>query len=201
VARLLSRLRTAIVAALCATPSLALAHPHVWIEAEATLVVENAKVAAVDLVWRFDPFFSGQMQGDFDRNRNGKLDPDELEQLTRQTQLALKQFSFFTHLHIGKDRPRIDTVENFRIEAGDAGVAYRFRVPLPKPIDPQTEGFAVGFYDETYFADVQADEARSVRVIGDLPRGCALRLGERAEEPIYFGSIYPKLVKIACNAA
>lgn len=177
----------------------ALAHPHVFIDAEVSFVFSAETITAIDVVWRFDEFFSAQIVSDFDKNKNRKLDPDEMAELSKQTQKSLKEFTYFTHLKIGEMQPRVTTVEDFHIDLSKDLVIYQFRVPLPSHLDPRLTAFAVGFYDETYFVDVALDENKSVKVQGNLPSGCQLKFGEREKKPIYSGAIYPKLIQLMCD--
>ncbi|MCW5729221.1 MAG: DUF1007 family protein [Alphaproteobacteria bacterium] len=178
----------------------AAAHPHVWIDADLSFVVRDGKVRALDIVWRFDEFFSAQMLLDFDRNRDGRLDAAELQALSRQTQASLGEYSFFTHIRHGERRQAVREVNGFRVEVEKGSVVYRFTVPLEEPADPRRSPLVVGLYDETYFVDIALDGKRGLRLDGERIPGCRIDHGERAEEPIYFGSVYPLLTRLSCNA-
>lgn len=175
------------------------AHPHVWIEAELAFVARDGKVRALDIVWRFDEFFSAQMLLDFDRNRDGRLDAGELRALSAQTQASLAEYSFFTHIHRGEQREKVREVADFRVSVEKGIVVYRFSVPLDAPADPRSAPLLVGLFDETYFVDISLDGERALRIAGEGLPGCRARHGEKAAEPIYFGSFYPMLTRLSCD--
>jgi ABC-type uncharacterized transport system substrate-binding protein len=69
---------------------------------------------------------------------------------------------------------------------------------LPEPVDPASADLALGVYDPEYYVELLLDEDDPVRFAG-LPSGaCIFELGEDTEHPIYFGMVYPLMIKLAC---
>ena len=85
----------AIVAAVSAYGP-AVAHPHVWVATETTVVFENGAVSGLRYSWLFDEMYTaGAIEG-LDKNNDGRLDASELEELTKINIEGLKEFEYFT---------------------------------------------------------------------------------------------------------
>ena len=178
---------------LLALPTPAAAHPHVWIDATLSYVVEGGKVTALDVTWLFDDLYSALVQEDFDGDGDGLLSQQELDALVGVSAINLMEYSFFTHVKIRSDRHNVGAVKEFYAEVNDEGlVLYRFRVPLPEPIDPQD--LAVGLFDDSYYVDVALAEDAVL-----VPEGCQARLEQDQSEPLYYGAYFPTYVRFDCG--
>lgn len=73
------------------------AHPHAWISVNTTVLVnEKGEATAIRERWLFDKMYSVYALDDFDPNKNGKIDPDELLQLANENLSNLKAYNYFT---------------------------------------------------------------------------------------------------------
>lgn len=188
----------AAVATLCAaTP--AAAHPHIWIDATVALVAEAEKVREIAVVWKFDPLFSGMVTADFDANRNGRLDPEEIEHLTSLTVPSIAEYDYFTHLRIDGEPVKIEQIRGFRIELRDKLLYYGFSIPLEPRVDPRTTELAFSLYDRSYYTDLSTSADGAIRMMGDWPAGCAVSQTEDVGNPIYFGMVFPELHVVRCG--
>ena len=94
-----------VAAAAMATVGLAgpaLAHPHVFVTAQTTVVYENGAITGLKHRWLFDEFYTaGAIEG-LDKNKDGKIDRDELVELTKINVEGIKEFEYFTAVKLGK---------------------------------------------------------------------------------------------------
>lgn len=189
------RLLLALLAALAMTRPAA-AHPHIWIEATLAPVFDSEQLVAFDVTWTFDDLYSELVRLDFDQDGDGTLSPRELDALVGISAANLVEFSFFTHLRIGGERLRVSRVREFYAEVEEDGlILYRFRVPLPEPVDPAATPVAVGLFDDTYYVDILLIEQD---IALDPASGCSARLEEDLGQPIYFGTFYPTYALLDC---
>ena len=79
-----------VVAGGLTTP--AAAHPHIWIEAKASLQMDKRRIVAVTQEWTFDAFFSAALIKDFDKNGDGRFSADEIGEMRKNAFAALKDF-------------------------------------------------------------------------------------------------------------
>ncbi len=172
-------------------------HPHIWIDAEATLVFEHGALVGVETRWTLDPFVSALLIEDFDTDKNGVFEPEEVSVLEQATFVGLREFGFYTHLRVDGVASSPDTVLDFQPTIRDDTVLYEFYVPLPEPADPSRQRVDIAFYDETYFTDLYYEDA-SISVSGDQTGGCSLSLREDLDSPIYFGMVFPTRIGLRC---
>lgn len=172
-------------------------HPHIWIDAAATLVFEHGALVGVETRWTLDPFVSALLIEDFDADKNGVFEPEEATALEQATFVGLSEFGFYTHLRIDGVASSPETVLDFQPTIRDDTVLYDFYVPLPEPADPSRQTVDIAFYDETYFTDLYYEDA-SVTVSGDQTGGCSLSLREDHDTPIYYGMVFPMRIGLRC---
>jgi len=183
------------------------AHPHIWIDAFVTLHFENGSINRVSVHWAFDELYSGVVIQDYDENGNGKLDPNELAQITVESREALKEYNYFTYLTLDQEVLGLSDVEELRVTVDKGILIYDFSTPLPRPVDPHATEFSFSLYDETYYVELLLDEEVPVRVEGKLPGNCYASVNEnnafQAVEPadgiINYSFGFPRLVNIACD--
>jgi ABC-type uncharacterized transport system substrate-binding protein len=130
------------------------AHPHIWIDALATLQFSEGRLVGVKLDWIFDKLFSAGLIADFDRDRNKQLDAGEIETLRKDAFVELGALGYFTHLWVGEEKLKIEAVQDFSAVIVQGRVAYRFIVPLASPVDVLATPVALGLYDESFYVEV-----------------------------------------------
>jgi ABC-type uncharacterized transport system substrate-binding protein len=129
------------VAALLA-PSLAQAHPHLWVQQVVRAVAKDGKYTHVEIEWRFDPFSSEIEIPLIDENKDGKFSAREIKALEGDMMPELKNYGFLTWLNVGaKDvRPakapaftaRIDDPASFTLPDWDRSAGDKSGMPMPE---------------------------------------------------------------------
>lgn len=177
----------------------AVAHPHIWIDATVGVVAREGRVQELAVVWKFDPLFSAMVVADFDRNRNGRLDPDEVDELAALTVPSIAEFDYFTHLRVDDEKIKIDEVKGFRIEVRDRILYYSFVVPVEPPVDPRTTEISFSVFDQSYYTDLNLERDGAIRLMGDWAPGCRTDQTEDLANPIYFGLVFPIRHVVRCD--
>ena len=188
-----------LAAAALAGAQPAAAHPHVWIDARASLVMADGLLQGVAVEWALDVFVSALLIEDFDSDGDGAFDAAETAAIYDQTFSGLAEYGYYTHLTVdGIDIGPSEVRDFSPAIAGDA-VVYRFTVPLAVPVDPTRERVELAFYDETYYVDVALVEP-GIALVGAEGLGCTLEGREDLETPLYYGLAFPYRTAIACAA-
>jgi ABC-type uncharacterized transport system substrate-binding protein len=162
------------LAALLAAGAPALAHPHVWVTARAELVyAPDGKVTAVRHAWTFDKGYSAFITQGLDRNGDGTLSPDELQELAQENTSSLGDFDYFTVLKANGAKQDFDPPrEPAMAYAGDE-VTLSYLLPLKAPA-AGGRTLSLEIYDPTFFvAFGLAPGEDAVRLAG-APKGCAM---------------------------
>ncbi len=171
------RLVPALAAALVA-PGAALAHPHVWIAARATVLFDKeGRIEGVRHVWTFDEMYSAfATQG---LGQDGKPPTrEELAPLARTNMESLVEFDYFTFAKDGSRKLEFAGPKDFHLDA-DARkiVSLEFTLPLKAPVAAKTYSFQV--YDPTYFVAFGFEKQTPVALQG-APAGCSVSIVEPA---------------------
>jgi tRNA threonylcarbamoyladenosine biosynthesis protein TsaE len=196
--RVAALLAATLVCGVCSAS--AEAHPHIWIRGKATLEFEAGKVAAIRHEWTFDDFFSNALIEDFDKNRDKKLDGDEIKAMHDNAFVSLKDFGYFTHARAGGKPITIEKTKDFSAEIGrDGKVVYRFLALLPQPVDPRSTTFDASVHDHTYYVDVALDPVTSVSLNGEGSAGCKPQPSEESGSPQPFAGTFAQRFAIRCG--
>ena len=173
------------------------AHPHLWIDAAATVLFDKDRVVGIRFQWIFDEFFSAGVIGEFDKNKNKTFDAEEIEPLRVGAFEGTKEVGFFTDIIINDtEKFEIQTTTDFAARIEKGVVVYDFTVPFPAPIDPTKLTFSV--YDMSYFVDIGFQGHEPIKLSGDGSANCAASVTEDRLNPIYGGIVYPKKVQLQC---
>jgi hypothetical protein len=135
-------------------PTLAEAHPHIWIQQVVRVVAKDGKYTHVEIEWRFDPFSSEVEIPLIDENKDGKFSGSEVKALEGDMMPELKNYGYLTWLNVGgKDaRPakppaftaRIDDPASFTLpdwdrSAGDSGMPMPQNKRVSEPPGPRNK--------------------------------------------------------------
>jgi ABC-type uncharacterized transport system substrate-binding protein len=196
--------RSALVVALAGTLALfgrsgaAAAHPHVWINDVTTFQFKDRQLVAIHQHWEFDEIFSSFVIQQHDKDGNHQFSKTENAAVEKQAFSNLHDYGYFTHVRVDGKKVELDKVENFQATIKKDVLIYDFILKLPKPVDVASHRFAVGVYDPEYYVEVDLDENDPVHFDGLASGACTFDIKEDTENPIYFGMVYPLVIKLNC---
>ena len=150
----------------------ALAHPHVWVEAQAQVLFDKTgKVDGIRNTWVFDEMYSAfAVQG---IEKDGKLaTAKDLAPLAETNVTSLAEYDYFTYAKASGVKLTFGKPIDYSLEErDDKRVVLRFTLPLPVPTKT---GRALSFqiYDPTYFVDFELAPKDPVALDG-APSGCS----------------------------
>lgn len=183
---------------LAALAGAALAHPHVWIDNVTTFRFAQGRIVAIRLRWTFDEMFGGSIIGQFDKNRNKRFEPQEMEALKKGAFDNLEGFGWFTHLTVDMKPVPVKAVTDFKASVENGRLVYEFTIPVDPPVDPLTARVGLGIYDPEFFVDVEVGGRESVRYEGLEGLACRTNVAENARNPIYGGQVNPMETILTC---
>ncbi|WP_282607247.1 DUF1007 family protein [Pelagibius sp. Alg239-R121] len=187
------------LAGLLALPSKpAETHPHVWIDVVVKPQFEDGKIVAFAVDWTFDQLYSFLVVDDFDSDKNGTLDDEELESLAKASRDTLGSTGYF--IRIMADNDPVQDIEFEKLTASSflERISYHFTARLKQPLDIRTQNVTFATYDETYYIEITLNQDDPVRFEGDWPRACSYRIGRDEVNKIYFDLVAPTIVSFPC---
>ena len=171
--RPLWRVVIAVMALLAASPAPGHAHPHVWIDAVAEMMFDDAGAfTGLRVYWMFDELYSAYAVEGLDANGNGELESAELAPLAAVNIKNLKEFRYFTYVEVDGQNPDYGEVEEVGMRLVNGRLIMWFAVPLAEPVDPRKAEIAFAMYDPTYYISIELAEDDAIRVSGKAPDTC-----------------------------
>ena len=171
------------------------AHPHVFVYNHLTVVFDDMGLAGFDIRWTFDEMFSQMFIGDYDKNRNGDLEPMEIDQLKAGAFDNLKEFGYFTHIRVNGQPFAVRFVKNFRAEINKNKLIYRFFVPCHVQALETAKAVTIAIYDQTFYCSVFLVKD-PVSFKNPAPYEVDHRIAINKEEAYYFEQIYPEEITL-----
>ncbi len=152
------------------------AHPHVSVNAKAeVLYAPDGKVTGIRHAWTFDKAYSAFITQGLDTNRDGKLTPDELQDLAKENTESLVDFEYFTSVKANGAKLSFDTPRDPSMSFANDEATLAYVLPLKGPL-AAPKLLAVEVSDPTFYvAFTLATGDDAVRLAG-APKGCAITI-------------------------
>ncbi len=165
--------RSILALAALGLASPALAHPHVWVTAKAEIVyAPTAKSAAIRHAWTFDPAYSAYVTQGLDKNGDGKLTPDELQDLAKENAESLVEFDYFTALKANGTKPAFEAPREYGMTFENGQATLAFVLPLKTPARAD-KALSLEIYDPSFFVSFSIAEGADAIKLAGAPKGCA----------------------------
>ena len=156
----------------------ALAHPHVWVTAKAEVVfAPDGKVTGVRHHWTFDEAYTAYVTQGLDTNKDGKLSPEELQDLATENAASLNEFEYFTVLKARGKPQAFDAPREARMTMEKTQVSMSFLLPLKAPAAP-TGAVSIEIEDPTFFVYFSLSEGQASISLADAPQGCVTSIAK-----------------------
>ncbi|CCH49651.1 HoxN/HupN/NixA family nickel/cobalt transporter [Pseudodesulfovibrio piezophilus] len=129
------------------------AHPHVYVDAALTFVLDDSGLAAIRQNWTFDEIFSNAILSDLNLTPTLLATPEGQATIKDGAFAYLANYKYFTFIeNNGKQLP-VQHPENFKASVNEGRLIYDFTIPLHLPIKT-IHAFRVAVFDEEYYTDI-----------------------------------------------
>lgn len=144
----------------------AAAHPHVLVSVRTVVVADTGgAIMALRHAWTFDEAFSAFSTTGLDKNKDGKLDREELAELAQVNVESLNEYEYFSFLKQGRAATKFGAVSDYYLSHDGKTLTLHFTLPVegtkPKLVDARLE-----VYDPTFFVAFNFEQGTPVTVEG-----------------------------------
>ncbi|MBJ7536164.1 DUF1007 family protein [Marinomonas sp. C1424] len=157
-----------------------LAHPHVWVDSQYRVKVDEPSIERMEATWGLDLFTSTSLIAEYDLDSDGEFTGQEKVEMVEVLK-SFENYGYFIKMkQDGTDiTPKAVDVLDVRIR--DQMIWIRLGIELPSAIDLTTSRLSFAFGDdELYFAMVPLEEGL-MRLSGRWSEACT-PVSREAEE-------------------
>ncbi|MDN0120521.1 DUF1007 family protein [Yersinia frederiksenii] len=153
---------------------LAHAHPHSFIDMDATFVSEKQAVVGIKMVWTMDEITSADLLYDAE---NAKSDSEIWKKLAAEVMANVLGQHYFTDIYRdGKPVKYKNLPTEYHLSRKGHQAVLEFVLPLAEPQPLVGKPFIISTYDPTYFVDMTYAGEKAVRLSPEMEKSCKLTL-------------------------
>lgn len=153
-------------------PAAAFAHPHIFADARLEIVADASnQVTELRNVWRFDDLFSASVIMDFDKNSNGQLDADELQEIGQTVLDSLEEYNYYTTIMDNGKAVKVSKPTEIVADYKDGQLLLMFAVKPAEAI-PLKGSFSFGVYDPTMYTAMDFPTDGDLVPVGEQINAC-----------------------------
>jgi ABC-type uncharacterized transport system substrate-binding protein len=167
------------------------AHPHVFIVQRLNLVFDEKGLAGVKVRWKMDDMFACMVAEDHDQNRNGTLEPDEVQSVKDNAFIFIKEFSFFTFIKIDNRPFQVKFIRDFNATLKDGRLVYEFLIPCHVTATDAYKKVSVSSYDPSYYTAIYFAKYDTIALTNAGAFELKTAIREDPDTKIYFDMIHP----------
>lgn len=149
----------------------ALAHPHVWVDSQYRVDVDQANINRLEATWELDLFTSTSLIAEYDVDGDGEFTGQEKLDMIEVLK-SFENYGFFIKMkQDGADLvPEQVHVVDVRIR--DQMLWIRLGIALPAPVNLETSTLSLAFGDDELYFAMEPLEEGLVRLSGALSEAC-----------------------------
>ncbi|WP_319522451.1 DUF1007 family protein [uncultured Desulfosarcina sp.] len=167
------------------------AHPHVFIVQRLNLVFDEKGLAGIKVRWKMDDMFASMIAGDHDQNRNGTLEPDEVQSVRENAFIFIREFNFFTFIKIDNRPFQVKFIRDFNATLENGRLVYEFFIPCHVKATDIYKKVSVSTYDPSYYTAIFFAKKNPVALTAADAFELKTAIREDPDTKIYFDMIHP----------
>jgi ABC-type uncharacterized transport system substrate-binding protein len=158
------------------------AHPHMWVSVETTVLYDKGAFTGLKEKWTFDEFYTAYAIEGLDKNHDGIYDREELSELAKVNIEAMKEVEYFTDPVLGGKEVKLKAAQDYWLEHKNGALSLYFTVLFDQPILAKAEDFAFTVADPTFFIAFEPAKTDPVKFGEGAPKSCRARPGRGRED-------------------
>ncbi|MBI5164933.1 MAG: DUF1007 family protein [Magnetospirillum sp.] len=191
--------RLVLAALVLAWPGMALAHPHILIDAHAVIEFNEGRIVGLRMAWKFDSAYSSSLVEDFDTDKDKRFSPAETKALETGAFQDSRNQGYFTVAAVDGKPVTWPAASDFQIAVAGNALIYTFRLALPQPVDPRRQAFKLSTFEESFYVDVDFRNDAAIALTGDGAERCRFTRGPDHANAVWGGALLPTKVEVTCK--
>lgn len=122
-------------------------HPHEFANVELKLNIKQDNTIYIQVSWEFDEMSSLMFIEDFDKNRDGEFDINEIIKVEQDAFEVLREIDFYTYLTVNNTKYPIKSYSDFNVSIKNYKVIYQFAILEKKITEDKIKDFTLFFAD------------------------------------------------------
>ncbi len=156
-------------------PSAALAHPHIFVDAKATITFDDAgQVVGIHNSWTFDEAYSAWAIQGLDTNLDGKVAREELQPLADDNMQGLSEYEYYTFAGEGPANLKFAFGSNPTMDFADGRQTLNFDVALDTPYAIR-DHLELAINDPEYYVAITFANDAAITLV-NAPGNCSFTL-------------------------
>jgi nickel/cobalt exporter len=156
-------------------PSAALAHPHIFVEAKATITFDDAgRVVGIHNSWTFDEAYSAWAVQGLDTDLDGVVSREELQPLADDNMQGLSEYEYYTFAGEGPNNLKFAYGSNPTMDFVDGRQTLNFDVALDAPYAIR-DRLELAINDPEYYVAITFANADAITLV-NAPAACSVTL-------------------------
>ncbi len=172
-------------------PPATYSHPHVFVVNKIIIVFDDRGFSGIRVNWSFDEFFSSMIAGDYDKNRNKKLEKPEIAMIKKEAFSYLANFDYFSFIKIDGKPFKVKWVTDFSAALSDGKLTYEFFIPCHVKASSTFKKITIAQYDPTYYSAVFFGKNKPVKIEAGPSFETSFKIAENLKESYYYGMVHP----------
>ncbi len=172
-------------------PPATYSHPHVFVVNKIIIVFDDHGFSGIRVNWGFDEFFSSMIAGDYDKNRNKKLEKPEISIIKKEAFSYLANFDYFTFIKIDGKPFKVKWVTDFKAALSNGKLNYEFFIPCHVKASSTFKEVTIAQYDPTYYSAVFFGKNKPVKIEAGSNFETSFKIAKNLKESYYYGMVHP----------
>lgn len=168
------------------------AHPHIFIDADITVVLDKKGLAGIKIQWLFDVMFSEMMLHDFDKNGDRQFNKTEQKIVKEEIFNNLKEYQYFTFITIDGKKFEVKFVKNFSTIIKNKKMMFEFFIPCHVKITKTSKEIKFAMYDKSYYTDIALIKKNPIKFQNTSGIDYSYKINNNFKDPSYFGQKPPQ---------
>ncbi|MGJ8645754.1 MAG: DUF1007 family protein [Marinomonas colpomeniae] len=162
-----------------------MAHPHVWVDSQYRVTIDQPNIEELEGIWSLDLFTSTSLIAEYDVNSDGEFTGQEKVEMIEVLK-SFENYGYFIKMkQDGADIVPSD-VHIIDVRVRDQMLWVRFGITLPSPVDLETSTLSLAFGDDELYFAMEPLEEGLVRLSGLLSEICTPVEREAEETSVAF---------------